>query len=104
MVSWLIYYLISLDLGSEAALITLLWSIGAFVGGIISGVLNKNLVKLFFVSQLFITAVGFILLEQMHLKIYETKIIIGIVLSALFFGGPLSLMGTAIPIALGNQK
>jgi hypothetical protein len=70
MVSWLIYYLISLDLGAEAALITLLWSVSVFVGGIISGVLNKNLVKLFFVSQLFITAVGFILLEQMHLKIY----------------------------------
>ena len=38
------------------------FDLNAFVGGIISGVLNKNLVKLFFVSQLFITAVGFILL------------------------------------------
>ncbi len=48
-VSWMVFYLISLDLGSEAVLVTLLWSVSVFTGGILCGLINRRLSKLFFV-------------------------------------------------------
>ena len=48
-VSWMVYYLISLDMGSEAVLVTILWSVSVFIGGISCGFINRNLSKLFFV-------------------------------------------------------
>lgn len=48
-VSWMVYYLISLDMGSEAVLVTLMWSISVFVGGILCGIINRQLKKIFFV-------------------------------------------------------
>lgn len=49
------------------------------------------------------STVVFILLEEFHRKVFEIEIIVGIIVCALFYGGPYSLMGTAIPIGLGNQ-
>jgi hypothetical protein len=102
-VSWMVYYLISLDMGSEAVLVTLLWSVSVFAGGIFCGFVNRRLSKFFFVFELVAATIVFIFLEEFHLQIYEVEIILGIVLCALFYGGPYSLMSTAIPIALGNQ-
>lgn len=48
-VSWMVFYLITLDLGSEAVLVTLLWSASVFVGGILCAIINKKLRKIFFV-------------------------------------------------------
>lgn len=102
-VSWMVYYLISLDMGSEAVVVTLLWSVSVFFGGILCGLINPNLKKIFFVFELVAATVAFLLLEEFHRKIYEKEIITGIIVCAFFYGGPYSLMGTAIPIGLGNQ-
>ena len=61
-VSWMVYYLISLGLGAEAVIITILWSIGIILGGLICGFLNKNLSYLFFACELLGTAICFIIL------------------------------------------
>ncbi len=103
MVSWLVYYLISLGLGSEAVLITILWSFSVFFGGIICGLINKRMRKIFFVFELIGATVAFVLLESFHLDIYKVEIILGIIFCGLFYGGPYGLMSTAIPITLSNQ-
>ncbi len=102
-ISWLVYYLISLGLGSEAVLVTILWSFSVFIGGIICGIINKKMRKIFFVFELIGATVAFILLESFHLQVYEVEIILLIIICGLFYGGPYSLMSTAIPITLGNQ-
>jgi len=102
-VSWMVYYLISLEMGEEAVLVTILWSAGVFIGGLLCAFINRQLSKIFFVFELVASTVVFLLLEGFHQKIYEVWIIVGIFLCAIFYGGPYSLMSTAIPIALGNQ-
>jgi hypothetical protein len=77
--------------------------VSVFIGGIACGLINKQLNKIFFVFELVFATVAFILLESFHLKVYEIEIIFGIIVCGFFYGGPYSLMGTAIPIALGNQ-
>lgn len=49
-VSWLVYYLLMLDMGSEAVIVTIFWSVSIFVGGLVCGLLNKKLNKLVFVA------------------------------------------------------
>jgi hypothetical protein len=71
-VSWMVYYLISLDMGEEAVLVTLLWSISVFVGGLLCGLVNRQLSKLFFVFELVAATVAFLLLENFHQNIYKT--------------------------------
>lgn len=71
-ISWMVYYLISLEMGSEALLVTILWSVAVFLGGIICGIINKKLKRIFFVFELISASVAFILLESFHMKIYET--------------------------------
>ena len=44
------------------------------------------------------------MLEEFHLRIEETGIISSIIICGFFYGGPYSLMGTAIPINLGNSS
>ena len=48
-VGWLVYYLLMLDMGSEAVVMTILWSASIFIGGIVCGILNKSFNKLVFV-------------------------------------------------------
>lgn len=59
----MVFYLIELDLGSEAFLITILWSLSIFAGGILCGFANKQLNKLFFVFELIASAIAFFLLK-----------------------------------------
>jgi len=47
-ISWMVFYLLSIDLGTEAIIITILWSVGIILGGIICGYMNKNLSYIFF--------------------------------------------------------
>jgi hypothetical protein len=102
-VAWLIYYLLDLDLGSEAVLMTILWSASVFAGGMASAVFNRNYDKAVFVLQLIVSFFCFIFLEEFHSKIYETRIVMLIITCGFFYGGPYNLMSTAIPILLGSQ-
>ena len=58
----MVFYLITLDLGSEAVLVTILWSASVFVGGIACAIINKQLRKIFFVFELVASTIAFILL------------------------------------------
>lgn len=101
---WLVYYLLQLDLGSISVLITLLWSVSVFLGGIVSAAYNKNYSKPIFLVQLFLTLVCFFFLDSFHDKMYEGKIVFFLILGGFVYGGPYNLMSTAIPIVLGTQK
>lgn len=69
-VSWMVYYLVSVDLGASAVLITILWSVSVFIGGLFCGYINKKLTNMFFIFELFAAALAFIFIESFHLKIY----------------------------------
>lgn len=49
-VSWLVYYLLMLDMGSEAVIMTIFWSLSIFVGGLVCGLINKKFNKLIFIA------------------------------------------------------
>ena len=103
-VGWLVYYLLELDLGSDAVLMTIIWSASVFSGGITSAYFNKTYNKTVFIIQLLISAVAFFFLEEFHNKIYEVRIIIFLIICGFTYGGPYNLMSTAIPIVLGGKK
>ena len=67
---WLVYYLMNLDLGSDAIFMTILWSVSVFVGGIASAIINKKYNKIHFIFQLLVSAICFFFLEEMHNRIY----------------------------------
>lgn len=69
-ISWLVYYLLMIGMGSEAVLMTVIWSVSVFVGGTVCGLINKQFNKLVFIGELSISAICFILLEEFHLDIY----------------------------------
>lgn len=70
-VGWLVYYLISIGLGPQSILITILWSASIFAGGIVSAYFNKRYSKIIFIVQLLLSLVCFIFLEEFHNKIYR---------------------------------
>ncbi len=102
-VGWLVYYLLSIDLGAQSILITILWSGSIFAGGISSALFNKTYSKSIFIVQLLLSLICFIFLEEFHNKIYRIEIIFCLITCAFFYGGPYNLMSTAIPIMLGSQ-
>ena len=103
-VGWLVYYLLELDLGPDAILMTILWSAAVFSGGITSAYFNKKYSKDIFIFQLLISAGAFFFLEEFHNKIYEIRIMIFLMVCGFAYGGPYNLMSTAIPLVLGSKK
>jgi hypothetical protein len=61
-VGWLVYYLLSIDLGAQSILITILWSGFVFAGGIFSAFFNKTYSKSIFIVQLLLSLICFIFL------------------------------------------
>lgn len=102
-VAWMVFYLVLIGIEKQAIIITILWTVSIFFGGLIHGKSNKKLNKKWFVAVLFISAGLFLLLEEMHLKIYKLEIILALIACGLFYGGPYNLMSTAIPIELSSQ-
>ncbi len=101
MIRWLIYRLFELQ---SAVIITALWSISVFLGGIVSATFNKHFSKQFFLIQLLLTLVCFTFLGDFQNKMHEGRVIFFLVVGGFVYGGPYNLMSTAIPLVLGTQK
>ena len=65
--TWLVFYLDMISMVSEAHIIALLWSSSTFGGGILGIYINKKFKKKYFILSLFISAIFFVFLEEMHL-------------------------------------
>ena len=50
LIGWMVYYLLELNLGSEAFLITISWSTSVFTGGLACGLVNKSYNLLIFIG------------------------------------------------------
>lgn len=89
-----------LSMVSEAHIIALLWSASTFGGGILGIYINKKFKKKYFIISLFVAALFFIFLEEMHLYPNELEIIVLILGCGVAFGGPYTIMNTSIPLFL----
>lgn len=103
-VSWLLFYLVEIDLASEAFSIVMMWAASVFIGGIICAIVNRSYRKEIFIAELFCAAVLFLFLKEFHRQASDKIIALIIVVCGLCYGGPYNLISTAIPIILGSQK
>jgi len=101
--TWLVFYLSMINMVKEAHIIALLWSSSTFIGGVLGIYVNRRLEKKYFVILLFIAAIFFVFLEEMHLYPNEAEVIILIICCGIAFGGPYAIMNTSIPILLSER-
>lgn len=102
MVTWLVFYLAMINMGKEARIIAILWSVSTFIGGILGAYLNPGFNKIIFIAALLGSSIMFIFMEGIHLSNAEVEIMVMTIFCGLVYGGPFTLIGTCIPVMLGE--